>query len=1081
MRKKIILFIVVTFFVGLFFYRHSLVATLLELAIREIEYENRAWEEGKLVYRNLKIGTDFTAKEARVDFQIETSPFYVQAHVFLQEPHIVGSLGEETNPLLATLVPQRFWGIKLDAEDGMLKLQKEETSFFTWSFQSGEEKEKIGKLFVYDEEGEVGCCSFEKIQTGLAVQLQGRLLHLNLLAKGVIHEDATFWMEGEGKLGDATLLFSLCRPAFSSYVLQTEFSNWGNDSKFLISHFLPDVEIPENLGGLFSGKCTAWIDEGNLKRLVWEEVEGKDFYFEWAAKNVQAFAAYLNTNGQWEENSLKSFDLTVKNSTMRKDEWYVEEVEGNVHFIDTLFQECSAKGVFLDKPIALTWAGPLPEISGKIYREEDSLDFGLTSFEKGWFHGNTLASKHFPFLQGDLQIAGNFSTEKIEGHLRSEGIEFEHPLFEGKIFLSEKGAPFSYEFSSKEWEIALPLQKSNLREKEHNLFFEDIEGVLSLKPQKGHIEKFSASCAGASLQGQLDFFVVGEDVLNLKLTNLQGEIAGYNFSCNELKFMDKGRIELDLLVQKGGPLARVENLVAFVKDDIFEFQGKGVFWGEKPLHPVQGKGKKLQKGWQIDKVQIGDFFAKGFLSDDKGKGEIRWKEYAMQGEATLDKGNIALQISSLQGFPYKGKGQALVSLFPQPKIQNLSLSFEDVVRLSTDSVAYHESTKKWQAEEVDVQVNKGDIPFKGVMAVKLAPAFLSFQGVVQQGSISSLRIKQLMGLYEAPFLNIKFQTVYQDQPFHMTLRVNSDRDYAGDLFIQEPQTEEGLSLILGPNKRCERVDGHLRGIEAHLKKESASFVGSIKIIDGQRASLFLDSLKWVKGIDLTGRWKKEEEGFSFQGEMKGKDFEISTKRFKELDAFVEIHPQTVSVKNLSIFDDKFSLFAKQIECQKSLGNWMVDVPLIKGQNICPNKEKPFLIRHLVLADMRGILGDRSTFRGRGSFNFTNAFKREGNIFQIPVEMIKNLGLDINLLTPVSGEVEYQLKGSKIYLTSLKNTFSEGRRSQFYLPRDASPSTIDLDGNLDLSLRLKQDVVLKWAEPFTISIGGSIESPQYSLK
>jgi hypothetical protein len=106
-------------------------------------------------------------------------------------------------------------------------------------------------------------------------------------------------------------------------------------------------------------------------------------------------------------------------------------------------------------------------------------------------------------------------------------------------------------------------------------------------------------------------------------------------------------------------------------------------------------------------------------------------------------------------------------------------------------------------------------------------------------------------------------------------------------------------------------------------------------------------------------------------------------------------------------------------------------------------------------------------------------KKEPSLFDIPLAFLKDLGLDLDMFSPVMGEVKMQLKDGKLFFTDLQNAFSEGSRSEFYLAKE--PSYIDLNGGLFLNLRMQQNVVLKLAEPFMIAVRGTWEKPKYSLQ
>jgi hypothetical protein len=95
-------------------------------------------------------------------------------------------------------------------------------------------------------------------------------------------------------------------------------------------------------------------------------------------------------------------------------------------------------------------------------------------------------------------------------------------------------------------------------------------------------------------------------------------------------------------------------------------------------------------------------------------------------------------------------------------------------------------------------------------------------------------------------------------------------------------------------------------------------------------------------------------------------------------------------------------------------------------------------------------------------------------------MIKKIGLDLGILTPVQGELDIELHGDKCYLMALKNAFSDGNRSEFYLAPSKELSYIDLSGKMHIDLKMRQDVMLKITEPFTLTIRGTLEKPRYGL-
>ena len=135
---------------------------------------------------------------------------------------------------------------------------------------------------------------------------------------------------------------------------------------------------------------------------------------------------------------------------------------------------------------------------------------------------------------------------------------------------------------------------------------------------------------------------------------------------------------------------------------------------------------------------------------------------------------------------------------------------------------------------------------------------------------------------------------------------------------------------------------------------------------------------------------------------------------------------------------------------------------------------------MLFQDVAGNLADLTTFTGKGHLNFDNTFKQGHNILDLPLEIISRLGLDLVLFVPIHGELDYVLKNGKVVFTKLKNSYSESKRSNFYLWHK-NESYVDFAGNMHIDIRMKQYVLFKFAELFVLSIQGNLEDPKFSLR
>ena len=64
---------------------------------------------------------------------------------------------------------------------------------------------------------------------------------------------------------------------------------------------------------------------------------------------------------------------------------------------------------------------------------------------------------------------------------------------------------------------------------------------------------------------------------------------------------------------------------------------------------------------------------------------------------------------------------------------------------------------------------------------------------------------------------------------------------------------------------------------------------------------------------------------------------------------------------------------------------------------------------------------------------------------------------------------------------MHNMHSEGKRSQFYLASDDAPCFVDLEGHLRVDVKMKQNVVLNFTEPFILTVRGTLDKPKYGLQ
>ncbi len=236
----------------------------------------------------------------------------------------------------------------------------------------------------------------------------------------------------------------------------------------------------------------------------------------------------------------------------------------------------------------------------------------------------------------------------------------------------------------------------------------------------------------------------------------------------------------------------------------------------------------------------------------------------------------------------------------------------------------------------------------------------------------------------------------------------------------------------------------------------------------------------------------------FRGKMTGVDTTVKGYQFSRVEAGINYSPDRLEMNNLTIDDPSGTLFAPSIIAARNpdLDDWFLQIPqtIIKkfrpsvlynpaeGTSMSP-RFKNLVFKKIDLQNFNGYLSDLSTWKASGGLHFQNTARKNfiHPLFAIPNEIILRLGLDPSVLNPVTGNIYFNLQDGRFYLNKMKDVYSEGRGSKFYLS-DYTSSWMDMDGNLSVRIRMKQyNLIFKIAELFTVTIEGDIRKPTYTLQ
>lgn len=256
------------------------------------------------------------------------------------------------------------------------------------------------------------------------------------------------------------------------------------------------------------------------------------------------------------------------------------------------------------------------------------------------------------------------------------------------------------------------------------------------------------------------------------------------------------------------------------------------------------------------------------------------------------------------------------------------------------------------------------------------------------------------------------------------------------------------------------------------------------------------------GYALQGQWNISKEGnrlladrMTFYGELMGREFEFFGYQFNGLSAQMSYSSDAVHVRNLMVSDPCGRMQIDEVAClSQGEGQWYASLPILKISDFRPSLlhapnvattpvARAFVIRQMEIHALTGNLGDRNSFRGYGRLSFSNPPKKnlQSVIFAIPAEILLRIGLDLAVLNPVRGVIEYEIKDSRVELKRFKDVYSKGRMSKFYLPNNGQVPYVDFDGNVNMQVRMKQyNLIFKLAELFTVNVQGTLKKPTFTL-
>ncbi len=283
----------------------------------------------------------------------------------------------------------------------------------------------------------------------------------------------------------------------------------------------------------------------------------------------------------------------------------------------------------------------------------------------------------------------------------------------------------------------------------------------------------------------------------------------------------------------------------------------------------------------------------------------------------------------------------------------------------------------------------------------------------------------------------------------------------------------------------------------------APMIGKMAIHFDQASNILPQNMRnflksWQIGgtYHFIGQWMLQNPDpkkhlFSFQGSIKGQNVHLNGYEFDSMQSDCVYTEDKIGLNNFSIKDQSGILHIHSIQSvlrdnnrwEATLENchvseWQPSLLRAVGSTPIPS---PLIIKQLRIEKLKGFLDDPNSFTAKGKFDFNNR-SRDTPLFVIPEEIIKRIGLDVSILTPTTGTLYFDLFESKICFTKFKDVYSEGGLSKFNLASNSLPSYMDLNGKLNLRIRMKHhNLFFKLAEHFILKIEGTVRKPIYFIR
>lgn len=912
--------------------------------------------------------------------------------------------------------------------------------------------------------------------------------------------------------------------------------------KGYFSKSMPRLKDWEILGGSFGGKLVTLFEKGALSHFEIQDFSGKNvlvssggepLYFASISGEGKLFSDLNFTVQLPLAHFFRCISPELKNAYA---EAYPEEL-ANVN-ASIQFSEQSVKTSACVDFIGFQESLQLGFTSKKIFPNS------LQEVTEAWARSEKLTSQFYAplvqFASEDLQIYGEvdllatYDGKIVECSLQMDHFLAKHPLLDLKAAsIGEKEktvgrVKLRYNPFDQHFEGTFPIRNGEAYDRQYGFFFTDVEGDFQISASKlsGHLAHANVFCDSSPLiQGLGLHFSLDKE---FEFQEIRGELVlptNHKYSIRAPRF-DKGACEISLYEDK---------------KELAHFKGeKQDSWRGVLALPLMGRKLPLTFAWDFLQNQTSLKIAdENFLLKVKKEKEkylletLQIGRYSVDGEFCFLNGGLeatCLKIATpeytLMGsglfrgkLPQIEENYALLgefschldTLFPIPMklhgCQPLKWAFSPEMGLVMSGLNFAGEDCELKIEHLEnlpsgkQSIRKIDFALSEALMEKIfdADGFPSFlrDFRICKGLIGKANVEIDQG-------ETKVRGALASKRGDLDVEVDWKEGKGTFSFGQEEKIifhahkgEKGLQF--------DEIQGSLGRLSANLKSNrKGELKGSVQIdfslfdeLFDLPLNRFVHLWKAGSGYQFEGTFFPNHRlvDWGFKGKIKGHSFECGGYQLRSLDAKIEVQPGHIAIENVDLTDDAGKLWIEEGNLMKTgpAGQWVFSFPLVEIRGFQPSflrkisgsseESSALILKTATLREVRGRLDDANTISCQGNLRFTNYLKKEERkqIAHLDAQALKQQGLEMEMLIPTSGEMEYAIQNGKIYVRDLRNMACEKNRLEFTPPKNGMMGYLDFEGNLFIDLILRQKAVNSLSAPISLKVRGTWDQPQIQLK